>query len=160
MNNSQMHQKPMLGNVQVVLISVLIIFTGFANVAHAQLSESECDAKNSTLAKQADQASKAGDSINAAYSKYYKSLIELYEGPCSHLSSSSSFIKYSREMLPKYYCDEFDCPVETKATNTQQPNIQTQTTQSPTTTDELADDPQVFGGGASPSPTKNKKRKK
>ena len=175
MNNTDADQKTILLNVQVILLAVFIVFTGFAKVAHAQLSNEECDKRHGDFLMSALPATGEVSNFNiaqyliklnvASYRKYL-GIEALFQGECSHTPSAIDYVNEAKKRLQEIgeRCQSngqgSNCGVGRVATNSQHNNIQTQTNQSPTATEELADDPKVFGGSSSPLPTKTKKKKK
>lgn len=160
MNNSDADQKTILLNAQVLLLAVFIIVSIFAKDANAQLSDSDCSTKSKDIAVQGVaefELSKDNKLKNRALYKYQATILALYQGPCSHVSSASEevFRTKSELQFTSNRCvengQESDCGSGIILTNNQQSDTKTPiiTTQTPTTTEELADDPQVFGGGAS-----------
>ena len=79
----------------------------------------------------------------------------LYQGECSHDPTADAAVsgaeKNLRDTIQKCIANGqgSNCGVAPVASNSQQNNMQTQTSQSAIAADGLADDPKVFGGSSS-----------
>ena len=135
-------------------------------VAHAQLSNSECFAKDADITIQKMKEPYINDKLmNSSEYNHEANKLALYQGPCSHYPYASEYILKHKNELQELSnrCIKngqgYDCGTGIILTNIKQSDTET-AIQTPTKSEELADDPQVFGGGASPLPTKTKKKKK
>ena len=147
-------QKPTLKNVigTTLILTTLISYT---QIAHAKLTNEECNKKNLDLLMSGFATTGDANNFNIVQYKQWSGIKALYQGECSHAPGANGSVSAAEKNLQEAIkkCQEnsqgSNCGVGPIVTNSQQNNIQTQTSQPLIAADGLADDPKVFGGGSS-----------
>lgn len=147
------------------LLLVFIVFSCFIKVAYAQLSNEECNKKQLNLLMSGFVTTGDAKNFNIVQYKQWSATKALFQGECSNASGASGAVSTAEKNLQEAIkrCEAngqgSNCGVGPIASNSQQNNMQTQTNQTPTATENLDDDPKVFGGSASPTTTTTTKKK-
>ena len=125
------------------------------SIAQAQLSVTECNKKDLDLMMTGFVTTGDKKTFNVIQYKEWAAIIALYQEECSHVPGANGALSEAEKNLQDTinsciaYGQGPDCGVGPVAINSHKSNSQTQPSKSPAPTEELADDPKVFGGFSS-----------